>query len=666
MRIYLKKNLYIMNLKYRIQWLIPVLAGGIFLICSCSPGANEYRLPGPDGNIVLYFRISPDSTAHYRVEHRAVEVLRESGLGIVREDADFGAGLVLDSVSDPVEVRESYRLITGKKREVSHASVQRTMHLHNREGKRMDIVFRAFNDGAAFRYVFPGVSQEQLLIEREYSGFHFPPDTRATIQPMAVAGTGWCQTQPSYEEFYEQDVLLDSLPESEAGWVMPALFRTGDSWVLVSETGLVRNYCGSRLLHETGTSRMTIGLPGEREAFPGQPAKPVHTLPWETPWRIMAIGGLNDIVESTLGTDLANPAAYEDVSWIRPGRASWSWVLLKDDSITFPVQKKFIDYAAEMGWEYCLVDVDWDTRIGYPGIGELARYATRRGVGLLLWYNSSGDWNSTVYHPKSRLLTHGDRMAEFTRLKETGISGIKVDFFGGDGSSMIGYYQDIFEDAAKAGLLVNCHGATIPRGWQRTYPNLVTMESVRGFEYVTFEQSNADRQPVHCCILPFTRNVFDPMDFTPVCFSGVPGLRRVTTAGFELALSVIFWSGVQHFAEVPEGMEQVPLYVKEFMKSVPVTWDDVRFMDGDPGKLVVLARRSGPVWYVAGINGEDREKTVNLQMDLPDGGNRGELITDGEELNYFRNETVELLPGNPLKVTLKPHGGFVIRLSPSP
>ena len=636
---------------------------GLLFICSCRPQVNEYRLESPDGGIVLHCHVTPDSMIYYRVESGGRQVLLDSRLGLERTDADFSGGLVLDSVSEPATVTGSYGLVAGKKLEISHVSNRRIMHLHNREGLRMDIVFRAFDDGVAFRYEFPGASKDTLQIEREYTGFRFPPGTRAHIQPMADAGTGWCQTQPSYEEFYEKDILLDSLPEREAGWVMPALFRTGDVWMLVTETGLVRNWCGCRLKHDPGTGGMVVGFPGEGENFPGGPVKPFHSLPWETPWRIIAMGGLEQIVESTLGTDLAVPPDYEDMSWIRPGRSSWSWVLLKDDSVTFPVQKRFIDYAAEMGWEYCLVDVDWDTRIGYPGIEALAGYAAQRGVGLILWYNSSGDWNTTVYHPKSRLLTRADRMSEFARLKEMGIRGIKVDFFGGDGSSMINYYQDIFEDAAAFQLVVNCHGATIPRGWQRTYPNLLTMESVRGFEFMTFEQANADRQPGHCCILPFTRNVFDPMDFTPVCFSEIPGIRRVTTHGFELALSVIFWSGVQHFAEVPRGMREVPAYVRDFMKEVPAVWEDVRFISGEPGKLVILARRSGPTWYVAGINGEDREKTVTLKMDFPDRMTTGDLITDGEDSRSFRQETVELVPGSPPELTLMPYGGFVLRFS---
>jgi len=243
-----------------------------------------------------------------------------------------------------------------------------------------------------------------------------------------------------------------------------------------------------------------------------------------------------------------------------------------------------------------------------------------------------------------------------------GIKGIKVDFFGGDGQSVMAYYQDIFEDAAAFGLAVNCHGATLPRGWQRTYPNLLTFEAVKGFEYVTFDQANADREPNHCCILPFTRNVFDPMDFTPVCFTEVPNIKRITTNGFELALSVIFTSGIQHFAQTPEGMGEVPDYVKDFLKEIPSYWDDIRFIDGYPGKFVVLARKFKNNWYVAGINGEDIEKNINLNLSFLKNNKTGVLITDGEDNRLFSMQNIKVGPTKPLGIKLKGNGGFVIKI----
>ena len=376
----------------------------------------------------------------------------------------------------------------------------------------------------------------------------------------------------------------------------------------------------------------------------------------------MAVGeDLATIMESTLGTDLAEPSVLTDDSFVRPGRAAWSWALLKDGSVNREVQRRFIDFAAEMGWEYCLIDVNWDTTIGYEQMEELVAYARERGVDIFLWYNSSGDWNETTYHPKSELLTEEDRERVFSRLQEMGVAGVKVDFFGGDGQSVMSYYQDIFEDAAEYGLLVNCHGSTLPRGWHRTYPNLLTMESVKGFEFVTFEQVNANRQPTNAAMLPFARNVFDPMDYTPLVFGDIPGpVERVTTNGFELALSVLFQSGIQHYAVLPETMRKVPDYVRELLAEIPVAWDETRFVDGYPGEWVVLARRTGGTWYVAGINGTGEAMDAEIALPFLEAG-EVVVVTDGEGARRFRRETVPLSDSKGLLLPMKMNGGFLLK-----
>jgi hypothetical protein len=240
---------------------------------------------------------------------------------------------------------------------------------------------------------------------------------------------------------------------------------------------------------------------------------------------------------------------------------------------------------------------------------------------------------------------------------------LKIDFFGGDGQSMIDYYLDILHDAQPYGFAMNFHGPTLPRGWQRTYPDLMTMEAIRGLEYCTFEQSNADEEPTHAAMLPFTRNVFDPMDFTPMALDRINNrIQRRTTSTFELALAVVFTSGITHYAEVPAGMAKTPDYVRAFLKGVPSVWDDTKFLDGQPGKFVVLARKGDDRWYLAGINGETTEKKLTLDLS----GLRvrsGTLITDGNGDNLsFRQETIRLSADKKLEVTLPPHGGLVMVL----
>jgi alpha-glucosidase len=639
-----------------------LITGGLcclFGLTTCSARDGQYEVHSPNQKICVRFQVTEDSMALYQVLYQDSVILPMGGLGLSREDADFKK-LALDRVSGIKTIEMDYTMVQGKKHDYHYEAIERVFDLINETGGKLRIVFRVSNDGIAFRYVFPETSSEIKRINREISRFRFLPGTKAFLSPMSAAKSGWNQVNPSYEEHYTQGIPIESIPFSIPGWVLPALFQSGDYWFLITETAPDRNYCGCRLQQDTLDHSFHIDFPQAAEKVFNGPVNPESRLPWSTPWRILAIGkGLKVIAESTLGTDLAEPSKIDRLSWIKPGHASWSWALLKDQSVNEKVQREFIDYAAEMGWEYCLVDVNWDTQIGYEKMNELSEYAQSKGVGLILWYNSAGDWNTTPYHPKNKLLTHEDRISEFGGLKTMGIRGVKVDFFGGDGQSVMSYYQDIFEDAAQFELLVNCHGATLPRGWHRTYPNLLTIEAVRGFEYLTFEQFNTDLEAIHSCFQPFTRNVFDPMDFTPVCFSEIPGLKRITTQGFQIALPVIFWSGIQHFAETPEGMSRVPDYVKAFMREVPVTWDESRFIDGSPGKLAVFARRSGEIWYVAGINGENAVK--DLKMDLSFIKKRsGYLISDGENYRSFRREEIELNPKRPLTVQLKGNGGFVM------
>jgi len=648
----------------KIEIIKVILISMIFLIfLSYCQKPDEFTVSSPNKKISVTLRMADDSTALYRIAYEDSLVLREGKLGLVRDDGNFSEKLTLESVSGIKTVEFDYVMLHGKKRHCHHKGIQRVFHLQNSLRQKMDVVFRVSNDGVAFRYVFPEKSDEIKKIIREISEFHFPSDTRAFISPMSEAKSGWNRVNPSYEEHYTQGVPIDSLRYSEPGWVFPALFQSGEFWFLISETAPNRNYCGCRLQQDTSSHVFFVDFPQKPESIFSGPLYPESTLPWKTPWRIIAIGkGLQPIVESTLGTDLAEPCRLDSLSFVKPGRASWSWVLLKDDSTIYEVQKRFIDYAADMSWEYCLIDAYWNTQIGYEKIQELADYAKNKGVGIFLWYNSAGDWNTTPLQPKNKLLTHEDRMQEFHKLKEMGIKGVKVDFFGGDGQSVMAYYQDIFEDAARFDLMVNCHGATLPRGWQRTYPNLVTAEAVRGFEYVTFDQIDADLEPNHACMQPFTRNVFDPMDFTPVCFSEVPNIKRVTSNGFELVCSVIFCSGIQHFAETPQGMARVPEYVKHFMREVPVVWDEIRFIDGYPGKLVVLARRSEAYWYIAGINGENVKKSLQLDMGFLDSKRKGIMISDGENNRSFLFKRVQVDPKSPFKVNLAGNGGFVMKL----
>lgn len=626
----------------------------IFLL-SCNINRNETLFENPSKTIKVSFNLNSNKEAFYKVIYKDKIILDSSQLGIIREDATFFNNLKIIKISELKQLEETYSMLQGKRETISYKANEYTVSLQNKTGNLMDIIFRLSDDGVAFRYHFPGNSNEIKKIIEEKTSYNFNSNTKSWLQPMSKAKTGWESTNPSYEEHYFMEVPVNTESPISEGWVYPALFNIKDSWILISESNLNENYCGTRLKYNETIKSLQVTFPQKEEIFPSGVLNPESVLPWYTPWRIIAIGNLNTITESTLGTDVADKAIEMDTSFIKSGLSSWSWVLLKDEFTNYDTSKNFIDYASEMNWPYCLIDADWDTRIGDKKMKELATYAATKNVKVLVWYNSSGSWNSTPYHPKSKLLTHDDRIKEFTKLNKMGIAGIKVDFFGGDGQSMIAYYHGILKDAATHKIMVNFHGATLPRGWQRTYPHLMTVEAIKGQEFITFMQETADLQPSHCAMLPFTRNVFDPMDFTPMVLDSIPNINRKTTPVFELALPVLFLSGIQHIAEIPEGMTKQPQYVINYLKDIPTNWDESKFIDGFPGKDVIMARRKGNTWHITGINGENIDK--EFEVDLSFISKDGFIISENE--NGFIQNTIT--PNAKIIVKMKPYGGFVMK-----
>jgi len=620
----------------------------------------QEKVSSPDGLLEVQVSLDEQGRLSYQLFRQGTAVIQPSPLGICRQDACFEQDLSLTDAPATQQVTDSYRLWTGKQMQIEYQANQVVIGLANPDGQAMRLNIRLSDDGLAYRYEFPGESGEMLSVTAELSGTHFFPGTRAWLQPKAEAQSGWRNTNPSYEEDYLQDIGVGVPAPGAAGWVYPALFHYEDTWIVLSETGMDGHYSGSNLAADSSDGLYRIRFPQPPEVTVKGDLLPSGKPPFNSPWRLVLAGDLATIVNSTLGTDLAVPSALEETDFVEPGISAWCWGLLKDDATVYPVQREFIDYAARMNWPYVLVDADWDQKIGYEKIADLADYAAGKDVGLLLWYNSSGGWNQTVYTPKSRLLTQKDRRAEFARLQSIGIRGIKVDFFPGDGRSVMAYYQDILSDAADYQLLVNFHGTTLPRGMQRTWPNLMTMESVKGFEFITFFQENADREATHAAMLPFTRNLFDPMDFTPMVLGDIPDRERRTSNGFQLALTVLFTSGIQHLVTTPEQMREMPEFVLEYLRTLPGQWDESRFIDGYPGKYVVIARRSGDRWYLAGINGSDTERQITFDLSIT-GQTRARLIVDGPSPRTLRQTEVA---GAEQAITLAPGAGFVMIIHP--
>ncbi|GAB3573196.1 glycoside hydrolase family 97 protein [Hymenobacter daeguensis] len=634
----------------------------LMTMAASAQTAAPLEVASPDGAVRVTVALAAGGRPTYRVRYREAELLRPSRLGLELAGADVSTGLRLEKAGELTKVSDSYELRTDKRASCRYQANQRVFRFAGARGLSLSVVFRVSNDGVAFQYLLEGKAQDLQRITAERTTFHLPGAAKGWLHPHAVAHTGWAKTQPSYEEYYQLGVAAGTPSTLGQGWSFPALFEAGGHWVLLTEAGMDRTYCGSHLAHAAPDAEYGIAFAQAPERTTAQaPLLPESRLPWRTPWRVLVVGNsLAPIVESTLTTDLSAPAKTALLT-DAPGKAAWSWVLLGDNSVVYDVQHRFIDYAADMGWRYCLVDALWDKQIGYEKMAELAAYARTKNVGLLVWYNSNGSWNEAPQSPKNSIMFDpAQRRAEFARIRQMGIAGVKIDFFGGDGQSFMNYYQDLLTDAAQAGLVVNFHGTTIPRGWQRTYPNLMSMEAVRGFEFLTFDQANTDQEPTHCAVLPFTRNAVGPMDFTPMAFSEIKGKQRRTSNAFELALSVLFQSGVQHYAEVPEGMAAQPAYVQEFIKTLPPRWVDVKFIDGYPGQYAVLARQAPDGrWYVAGINGTDASREIVLDPSKL-GLGAGAVIADGATNREFRTYPLAQSPDK-ISIVLPAHGGFVVQ-----
>jgi alpha-glucosidase len=603
---------------------------------------------------------------YYRVEHgaegqRAV-VIGDSPLGLRLRDSDFLNGLRFDAATSPAPrpIEEAYEQAHGKRRLCRNRANHLTLPFRSTGGQPLELDVRAYDDGVAFRYRLPGSDGVERTLEAEATGFALASDAKLWMAPSDKAST----YSPAYETYYEGELAPGAAAEHGVGWSFPVLVRTAAGrWALITEAGVGTNFCGTRLANTVSQGIYRIALPDPKEGEGTGTVEPSSTLPWEMPWRVIIIGdSLGTIVESTLVTDVCPPSRVKDQSWIKPGRVAWSWWSDNPSPQDGAKQKKFVDHAAEMGWEYVLVDANWDL-MDNGNIHDVLRHAKDKGVGVLLWYNSGGPHNHVTEKPRDTLTYPAVRRFELDLLKKWGVQGIKVDFFQSDKQNVLGVYHGLLEDAAERQIMLNFHGCTLPRGWERTWPHLMSMEAVRGSECYLFDPKFPERAATQNTITPFTRNVVGPMDYTPVALSDVRYPHR-TTYAHELALAVLFESGWVHFADKPEAYLNQPAAVKEFLKTVPVAWDDTRFVAGHPGQFVVLARRKGDTWYLAGVNGEARAREEQFRLGpwLPPGRYTLTRIGDGPDARSFASDTLRVEAGQELPVRLLPQGGFVATL----
>ena len=605
------------------------------LLGSSVASAENKQITSPDGKLVVTVA-DMDGRPSYSVSYDNVLFLKPSPLGIIANIGDFSSGMSLEKNVSTNKIDETYELASIKQSKVRYVANEAVCSF-TQQGKTIyDVIFRISNNDVAFKYkMYPQGETLSCVVKQEVTGFAFPDGTTTFLCPQSKPMGGFARTSPSYETSYTADDVAGKNGWGE-GYTFPCLFRNGDNgWVLVSETGVNGGYCASRLLgHKEGV--YTIGFPQEGEANGNGTVSPGIALPGETPWRTITVGKtLAPIVETTVPFDVVKPL-YPAKGEYTYGRGSWSWIIGMDGSTNYKEQLRYIDFSAAMGYQSVLVDALWDKQIGRDKIEELAKYGKDKGVALYLWYNSNGYWNDAPQTPRGIMDNAIARRKEMKWMQSIGIRGIKVDFFGGDKQMTMQLYEDILSDANEYGLLVIFHGCTLPRGWERMYPNFASSEAVLASENLHFSQGSCDNEAFNATLHPFIRNTVGSMDFGGSALNkyynadNAPrGSRRVTSDVYALATAVLFQSPVQHFALAPNNLTDAPSWAIDFMKEVPTTWDEVRFIDGYPGKYVILARRHGDKWYIAGVNAQ--KETLKLKVNLP-------MFSNGEKVRLFSDD----------------------------
>lgn len=633
---------------------------------------SAQTISSPDGKLQVHLSMADNGCPQYSVTYDNVTVLEASALGLKTTLGDFTSGLTLANSSDVKTVSGNYSLPNAKKHDFEFEANEQTFTYTHSVDRRVrnevvssemnvwDVTFHVDNNNVAFRYkVYPLNDRLACLVNEEATAYVMPEATTTFLCPQMTPQTGFARTAPSYETFYEYDAEMGKNGHGR-GYTFPALFKANDLWVMLCETNVGGNYCASRI-ENRGGSKYQLAYPEDTEFGGVGTSAPGLMLPDYTPWRTITVGRtMAPIAETSIMWDLVEPqyAPSQDYSY---GKSTWSWVIRMDASCNYDEQKEYIDFAAALGWQFVLIDAWWDANIGYDRMKELSAYAATKGVGLFLWYNSNGYWNDAPQGPRGKMHRMLTRREEMKWLKEAGIKGLKVDFVGSDKQQTMQMYEDIMVDANDAGLMLIFHGCTIPRGWERMYPNFVACEAARVSENLAFGQYDNDMEAVAATILPVLRNAIGNMDFGGSTLNkhysknNERGTLRKTSDVYALATAVLFQSPVQNFALAPNNLTDAPAWAVDFMKEVPTSWHDMHYVDGYPGKYLIMARQDMKGnWYLAGINAQKEPLKVKLNLDQ---------WSKGEELRLYLNNEIKTIKVNKkqvIEVTIPTDGGVLI------
>lgn len=627
--------------------------------------SQEAQVSSPDGNLQVQIMLK-QGTPLYSVIYKGKTFLEASPLGLITNEGNYSQKMKCIGKEES-KVDKQYKQDKIKKSEIHYLANKLICTFENENQHQIRIVFQVSNNDIAFRYeLLTWEDHMACVIEKEATGYKFPSYTTTFISSMMKSMGGFARTSPSYESGYTNDEPVGKSESNNEGYVFPGLFRVGaDGWVLLSETGVNSLYCASHLSNGTKDGLYTLEFPNpsQNNGFGSNGVQ--LSLPGITPWRTITVGEtLKPIVETTIPFDVVEPL-YESSQKYQYGRSTWSWIVWQDNSMNWDDQVKYIDLASEMGYEYILIDALWDTNIGYERMKELIKYANSKKVDVFLWYNSNGGFNDAPQGPRNKMNTSIARKEEMKWLKEVGVKGLKVDFFGGDKQETMRLYEDILSDANDYGLMIIFHGCTLPRGWERMYPNYVGSEAVLTSEMLIFSQDVREKEAFYATLHPFVRNTVGSMEFGGTFLNkylnrgNATGAQRLTTDAFQLATTVLFQNSVQMFALTPNNLTDSPAFAIDFMKDVPTTWDETLYIEGYPGKYGVIARRCGNQWYVAGVNAEQQAVKVKVNLPMFAGktvsfyGDDKKMNTSLKEININKNGLVE--------ITMQPRGGFVLK-----
>ena len=640
------------------------LASLCFVMLVLPAYSQNATVTSPDKQLQVSISVA-DGKPAYSVMYKGKTMLENSPLGLTTNEGDFSSGMKYISKSEDV-VNKNYSQDKIKKSQIQYAANKLTCQFENAQQKKITVVFQVSNNDIAFRYELPGWGERlSCVVEKEATGFRFPTITTTFLSNMMSPMSGFARTAPSYESGYQSDAPMTRTNRNNEGYVFPGLFRVGnDGWVLLSETGVSSLYCGAHLSeYKDGVYTVEYPNPKTNNGFGSSGA--ALALPGVTPWRTITVGStLKPIVETTIPFDVVDPL-YEPSQKYKYGRSTWSWIVWQDNSMNYNDQVKFIDLAAAMKYEYILMDALWDKNIGKDKMKDLIRYAKSKKVDVFLWYNSNGPINDAPQGPRNKMYTAIERKKEMKWLRDAGVKGLKVDFFGGDKQETMRLYEDILSDANDYGLMIVFHGTTLPRGWERMYPNFVGSEAVVASEMLIFVQAVREAEAFNASLHPFIRNTVGSMEFGGVLLnkflvkSNEGRNKRLTTDAFQLATSILFQNPVQMWGLTPNNLTDVPAFEIDFLRQVPTTWDETLYIDGYPGKYSVIARRNQNQWYVAGVNAG--KEPLKLKLNLPMLSSKKVRLYNDDASKAPYTKEVEINKNGEVEIEIQASGGFVLK-----